>query len=80
MKVTTADSVTFHVVNFWSIISNVGHGDSNTLNVPTRVRQIEDVAQVACGSSHTLALTTDGRVWSFGGGDHGTIVWICDVI
>ena len=30
--------------------------------------------QVACGSSHTLAVSRDGRTtWSFGGGDNGKL-------
>ena len=49
-----------------------GHGDSNSKSVPTKVHDIGAVGQVACGSSHTLALSQDARtVWSFGGGDNG---------
>ena len=50
----------------------LGHGDSTDKNVPTLVRDITGVGQVACGSSHTIAVSQDGRtVWSFGGGDNG---------
>lgn len=49
-----------------------GHSDSQSRNVPTLVKDISGVAQVACGSSHTIAVAQDGRtVWSFGGGDNG---------
>ena len=49
-----------------------GHGDSNSKNVPTLVKEISMVGQVACGSSHTIAVSLDGRtVWSFGAGDNG---------
>ncbi|KAK3097022.1 hypothetical protein FSP39_005665 [Pinctada imbricata] len=52
----------------------LGHGDSNSKNFPTRVQNIDVVGQVACGSSHTLAVSPDGRtVWSFGGGDNGKL-------
>ena len=52
----------------------LGHGDSTDKNVPTLVRDITGVGQVACGSSHTIAVSQDGRtVWSFGGGDNGEI-------
>lgn len=49
-----------------------GHGDSNSRNIPTLVKDISNVGEVSCGSSHTIALSKDGRtVWSFGGGDNG---------
>ena len=36
------------------------------------MREIGAVGQVACGSSHTVVVSQDGRtVWSFGGGDNG---------
>jgi E3 ubiquitin-protein ligase HERC1 len=42
--------------------------------MPTLVRDISGVGGVACGSAHTLAVSTDGKtVWSFGGGDHGKL-------
>lgn len=49
-----------------------GHSDSQSRNTPTLVKDISGVGQVACGSSHTIAVAQDGRtVWSFGGGDNG---------
>ncbi|XP_053720543.1 probable E3 ubiquitin-protein ligase HERC1 isoform X1 [Synchiropus splendidus] len=52
----------------------LGHGDSNSRNIPTLVKDISNVGEVSCGSSHTLALSKDGRtVWSFGGGDNGKL-------
>lgn len=47
-----------------------GHGDSNGKNIPTLVKDLSSqVGQVACGSSHTIAVSQDGRtVWTFGGG------------
>ncbi|KAE8748468.1 hypothetical protein FOCC_FOCC004763 [Frankliniella occidentalis] len=52
----------------------LGHGDNNGRNVPTLVRDISGVGQVACGSAHTLALSQDGRtVWSFGSGENGKL-------
>lgn len=51
---------------------HAGHGDSNSRNIPTLVKDISNVGEVSCGSSHTIALSKDGRtVWSFGGGDNG---------
>ncbi|KAM6980533.1 putative E3 ubiquitin-protein ligase HERC1 [Aplochiton taeniatus] len=52
----------------------LGHGDSNSRNIPTLVKDISNVGEVSCGSSHTVALSKDGRtVWSFGGGDNGKL-------
>ncbi|XP_071965475.1 probable E3 ubiquitin-protein ligase HERC1 isoform X2 [Antedon mediterranea] len=52
----------------------LGHGDSNSKNCPTLVKDISSVGQVLCGSSHTIAVSQDGRtVWSFGGGDNGKL-------
>ena len=52
----------------------LGHGDSQSRDVPTVVKDIGPVSQIACGAAHTLALSEDGRtVWSFGSGDHGKL-------
>ncbi|XP_051890412.1 LOW QUALITY PROTEIN: probable E3 ubiquitin-protein ligase HERC1 [Pristis pectinata] len=52
----------------------LGHSDSHSRNLPALVKDISSVGQVACGSSHTLAVSQDGRtVWSFGGGDNGKL-------
>ncbi|XP_071845609.1 probable E3 ubiquitin-protein ligase HERC1 isoform X3 [Apostichopus japonicus] len=52
----------------------LGHGDGNSRNVPTLVKDVSCVGQVVCGSSHTIAVSQDGRtVWSFGGGDNGKL-------
>nr|XP_057932864.1 probable E3 ubiquitin-protein ligase HERC1 isoform X2 [Doryrhamphus excisus] len=52
----------------------LGHGDSNSRNIPTLVKDISNVGEVSCGSSHSIALSKDGRtVWSFGGGDNGKL-------
>ena len=54
------------------IFSILGHGDKTSRNLPKQVKDIGLVGQVACGSSHTLAVSQDGKtVWSFGGGDNG---------
>ena len=54
----------------------LGHGDSQSRFIPTLVKELNggDVGQVSCGASHTLALSTDGRIiWTFGSGDHGKL-------
>ena len=49
-----------------------GLGDSNGRSVPTVVKDVGLVGQVACGNLHTVVLSADGwTVWSFGDGDGG---------
>ncbi|XP_044756783.1 probable E3 ubiquitin-protein ligase HERC1 [Coccinella septempunctata] len=52
----------------------LGHGDGNGRHTPTLVSSLNDVGSVACGSSHTLVVSQDGKnVWSFGSGEHGKL-------
>nr|CAI5839109.1 unnamed protein product [Callosobruchus analis] len=52
----------------------LGHGDNNARYTPTLVADLPDVGHVACGSSHTLVVSADGKtVWSFGSGDNGKL-------
>nr|CAD7425857.1 unnamed protein product [Timema monikensis] len=52
----------------------LGHGDYNGRSMPTLVRDLTNIGQVACGSAHTLAVSEDGRiVWAFGSGDNGKL-------
>lgn len=61
-----------HSTGHFLFLRLLGHGDSNSRNIPTLVKDISNVGEVSCGSSHTIALSKDGRtVWSFGGGDNG---------
>ncbi len=50
----------------------LGHNSENTLETPQRVDYFSgnNVRSVACGTRHTLALTNDGQIysWGFGGG------------
>ncbi|XP_044259648.1 probable E3 ubiquitin-protein ligase HERC1 isoform X3 [Tribolium madens] len=55
-------------------LGRLGHGDSNARYIPTQVAGLAEVGSVACGSSHTLVVSKDGKtVWSFGSGEHGKL-------
>ena len=57
----------------------LGRGGSEGCNVPHPVDRLQNqgVVQIECGAQFSLALTRDGRVWTWGKGDycrlgHGT--------
>ncbi|KMZ73994.1 Regulator of chromosome condensation (RCC1) family protein [Zostera marina] len=54
----------------------LGFGDDKSSKmVPQKVQflQGENVIQVSCGGTHSVALTRDGRMFSYGRGDHGRL-------
>ncbi|GLJ11985.1 hypothetical protein SUGI_0181500 [Cryptomeria japonica] len=54
----------------------LGFGDDKSSKmVPQKVNLLagESIAQVSCGGTHSVALTTDGRLFSYGRGDHGRL-------
>lgn len=63
--------------SFWYGAGALGHGHRETLAEPTLVRSFveagEEVKQVACGSQHTIVLTSEGRLYSAGKGDFGRL-------
>ncbi|KAF2299503.1 hypothetical protein GH714_032293 [Hevea brasiliensis] len=52
-----------------------GDNDKSSKMVPQRVHLLagEHIVQVSCGGTHSVALTLDGRMFSFGRGDHGRL-------
>lgn len=52
-----------------------GDNDKSSKMVPQKVHLLtgEDIIQVSCGGTHSVALTRDGRMFSFGRGDHGRL-------
>ena len=42
-------------------------------HVPQKMINIPPVLSVACGSSHTLIITTDSNLWSFGSNEFGQL-------
>lgn len=54
----------------------LGHGLARDCGVPTRVRALEEVdvvVAVACGSDHTVAVLSNGQLYSWGMGWHGQL-------
>jgi RCC1 and BTB domain-containing protein len=53
----------------------LGHGDKVNKLKPTLVQALDPmfVSQITCGWSHSVGLTADGKVWTWGNGDHGKL-------
>ena len=55
----------------------LGHGDGEARWTPKRLEKEAfggwSAGMVACGDHHTMVLTTDGLLWTFGSGDHGRL-------
>lgn len=71
--------MTFSTLNLFSdgFCGQLGHGDKRPQVLPKQVEQggLEDecVQSVSCGSRHTLAVTEDGEVFSWGMGHFGAL-------
>jgi len=54
-----------------------GHSSEDSLSVPTIVQYFKNnsifIEQVSCGGAHTIALTDEGDVYTFGNGEHGEL-------
>lgn len=55
----------------------LGHGDEQARQVPTKLDMSlfgdSRAVMVACGKCHTMVLTRDGALWTFGGGAEGVL-------
>ena len=53
----------------------LGHGDKVNKLKPTLVQSLENtfISQITCGWSHSVALTKNGKVYTWGNGDHGKL-------
>ncbi|KAH6920907.1 hypothetical protein HPB50_028103 [Hyalomma asiaticum] len=78
---TTAEVTVEHRSTTGSVYT-VGQGDVGQLGLgpdvmemtrPTVVANLKDVVDVVAGGMHTLCLTADGKVWSFGCNDEGAL-------
>ena len=60
----------------WGINGNSGQlGDGTTINrnIPTRIGYATNWATVSTGSSHTIAITTNGELWAWGNNGQGRL-------
>jgi alpha-tubulin suppressor-like RCC1 family protein len=53
----------------------LGHGSTDSSNLPKKVSSLDSVSvvQIYCGGLHTLALTDEGHVYSWGRGEGGQL-------
>ena len=53
----------------------LGHGDCNDVFIPQAIDALagKRVAKMACGDTHTLALTDTGELFSFGRNQNGQL-------
>ncbi len=53
----------------------LGHGNERSYHTPNRVDSLigQRPKQVSCGGFHTAVVTEDGKVLTFGGGEHGQL-------
>jgi len=69
----TADSIVWS----WGrgVFGQLGHGDQQNQLLPKKVEALagQRVVAVSAGYFHSLALTADGAVWSWGGGRDGQL-------
>ena len=53
--------------------ADVVHIDEIMVASPTPMKIMEDVVAVSPGIGHTMAMTTDGRLWAWGRNNHGQL-------
>jgi len=62
--------------SLWTWGLDLGTGHARVETMPTEIPQqtfSSAVAMIACGSTHAVALTVTGRVWTCGNGDDGAL-------
>jgi alpha-tubulin suppressor-like RCC1 family protein len=57
------------------VFGQLGHGDTENYSLPSPVEALVKihVSMVACGWQHTMALSSQGRVFSWGYGEDGQL-------
>eukprot|EP01132_Coremiostelium_polycephalum_P008032 gene8032-9880_t len=59
----------------WGLYNQLGHGRTNNEYSPKLIQDLKDVViiKIACGTWHSLVLTNENEVYSFGFGEHGQL-------
>ena len=53
----------------------LGHGDCSDVFLPQPIKDISglEIVEVACGDTHTVAISAEGRLYSFGRNQNGQL-------
>ena len=69
MKVSFGHLVPIYIYSF----GQLGTGNTTYFNVPQKILNIPPILAVACGEEHTLIITNDDNLWSWGRNDKGQL-------
>jgi len=59
--------------NYYGQLGNGTSGTNSDRGVPMQVKELSGVVSIGAGAFHTLAVKSDGTVWSWGHNDHGQL-------
>eukprot|EP00891_Asterochloris_glomerata_P007758 jgi/Astpho2/7758/Aster-07597 len=59
----------------WGDFGRLGHGDCSDVFLPQPIKAISgiEIVEVACGDTHTVAISAEGRLYSFGRNQNGQL-------
>lgn len=59
----------------WGSYGQLGHGDEKTLYIPKFIEALKDekITLIDCGFSHSLAMSRDGKIFTWGDNLHGQL-------
>ena len=51
----------------------LGHGNTESVDLPKRIEGLQGIVKVVCGANHTLVLDTNGKLHAFGENTYGQL-------
>jgi alpha-tubulin suppressor-like RCC1 family protein len=57
----------------WGMLGQLGHGDTDSQNVPKQVESLTNVTDIAAGGAHNLAVEEGGAVYTWGYNNYGQL-------